>query len=194
MATNLVAQITGALAPALVDRIASGLGLNKTVTQKAIVAAIPALLGALISYVSKPQGATKLNDVVRKQEPGLLSSLANVVGGSGQKALIDQGSSVLTALLGKKILSGLGSAVGQYAGIEESSSKSLMGLLGPVVLSVLGHEQRDRGLDASGLANLLTSQKDTVQAAFPSGLSKYLGQAGILDDVIPTTAVSRTPE
>jgi hypothetical protein len=196
MATNLVAQITEALAPALVDRIASGLGLNKTVTQKAIVAAIPALLGALISYVSKPQGASKLNDVVRKQEPGLLSSLANVVGGSGQKALIDQGSSVLTALLGKKILSGLGSAVGQYAGIEESGSKNLMGLLGPVVLSVLGHEQRDRGLDASGLANLLSSQKDTVQAALPSGFSKYLSQAGILDEVTraATTAVSRTPE
>jgi Bacterial protein of unknown function (DUF937) len=196
MATNLVAQITEALAPALVDRIATGLGLNKTVTQKAIVAAIPALLGVLISYVSKPQGAAKLNDVVRKQEPGLLSSLANVVGGSGQKALIDQGSSVLTALLGKKILSGLGSAVGQYAGIQESSSKNLMGLLGPVVLGVLGHEQRDRGLDAPGLANLLTSQRDTVQAALPSGFSKYLSQAGILDDVTraATTAVSRTPE
>ncbi|MFN2161589.1 MAG: DUF937 domain-containing protein [Candidatus Promineifilaceae bacterium] len=195
MATNIVAQITEALAPAIVDRIASGLGLNKTVTQKAIVAAIPALLGALISYVSKPQGATKLNDVVRQQEPGLLSSLANVVGGSGQKALVDQGSSVLTALLGKKILSGIGSAVGQYAGIGESSSKSLMGLLGPVVLGVLGHEQRDRGLDASGLANLLTSQRDTVQAALPSGFSKYLSQAGILDDVVSAakTGVSRTP-
>jgi Bacterial protein of unknown function (DUF937) len=196
MATNLVAQITEALAPAIVDRIASGLGLNKTVTQKAIVAAIPALLGALISYVSKPQGAAKLNDVVRKQEPGLLSSLANVVGGSGQKALIDRGSSVLTALLGKKILSGLGSAVGQYAGIEESNSKNLMGLLGPVVLSVLDHEQRDRGLDASGLANLLISQRDTVKAELPSGFSKYLSQAGILDEVTraATTAVSRTPE
>jgi hypothetical protein len=129
MATNLVAQITEALAPALVDRIASGLGLNKTITQKAIVAAIPALLGALISYVSKPQGAAKLNDVVRKQEPGLLSSLANVVGGSGQKALIDQGSSVLTALLGKKILSGLEEAYGssrtggpQYPGTRATGS------------------------------------------------------------------------
>lgn len=196
MATNLVAQITEALAPSLVDRIASGLGLNKTATQKAIVAAIPGLLGALISYVSKPQGAAKLNDVIGKQEPGLLSSLANVVGGSGQKALIDQGSNALTSLLGRKMLSGLSSAVGQYAGIEESGSKNLMGLLGPVVLGVLGHEQRDRGLDASGLANLLTSQKDTVQAALPSGFSKYLGQAGVLDEMTQaaTTTVSHASD
>jgi len=170
-----------------VDRISSGLGLNKTGTQKAIVAAIPALLAALISYVSKPQGASRLNDVVKKQEPGVLSSLANVIGGSGQKAMVDQGASVLTSLLGGKTFSGLTNAVGQYAGVGESGSKGLMGLLGPVLLGVLGHEQRDRGLDASGLASLLTSQKKTVQAALPSGFSKYLNQAGVLDDVTGAT-------
>jgi hypothetical protein len=194
MATNLVEQIANTLGPVIVGRIASSLGLNETATQKAIVAAVPALLAALISYVSKPQGATKLSNVLKKQEPGVLSNLANAIGGSGQKALIDQGSSVLTSLLGGKILSGLGSAVGQYAGIGESGSKSLMGLLGPMVLGVLGHEQRDRGLDASGLADLLTSQKDTIQAALPSGFPKYLSQAGILDEVTSaaTMAVSRT--
>lgn len=187
MATNLVAQITEALTPTIVDRMSSGLGLNKTGTQKAIVAAVPALLAALISYVSKPQGASRLNDVVRKQEPGVLSSLANVIGGSGQKAMVDQGSGLLTSLLGGKAFSGLTNAVGQYASVSESGSKSLMGLLGPVVLGALGHEQRDRGLDASGLASLLTSQKNAVQAALPSGFSKYLNQAGVLDDVTGAT-------
>jgi hypothetical protein len=57
-----------------------------------------------------------------------------------------------------------------------------LGLLGPVVLGVLGREQRDRGLDASGLANLLISQKNNVSAALPAGLSKYLREAGIPDD------------
>jgi hypothetical protein len=196
MATNLVEQIANTLGPVIVGRMASSLGLNETATQKAIVAAVPALLAALISYVSKPQGATKLNDVLKKQEPGVLSSLASAIGGSGQKALIDQGSSVLTSLLGGKILSGLSSAVGQYAGIGESGSKRLMGLLGPMVLGVLGHEQRGRGLDASGLANLLTSQRDTIQAALPSGFSKYLSQAGVLDEVTSAArkVASRTPE
>src|SRR5262249_48700185 len=97
---------------------------------------------------------------------------------------IDQGASVLTSLFGGKTFSGLSQAVGQYAGIGEGGAKSLMGLLGPVVLGVLGREQRDRGLDASGLANLLISQKNNVSAALPSGFSKYFSQAGIPDDVI----------
>ena len=195
MATNLVSEIAEVLSPSMVSRIASALGLNQTSTQKAIVAAVPALLAALISYVSKPQGAAKLTEVVRKQEPGVLASLASVIGEPGQKALIDQGGSVLTSLLGGKTLSALTGAVAQYAGTDAGGSKSLMGLLGPVVLGFLGQEQRDRGLDASGLANFLTSQKSNVTGALPSGFSKYLGDTGILDDLSASGAkyASRAP-
>jgi hypothetical protein len=195
MATNLVSEIVEVLSPTIASRIASALGLNQTSTQKAIVAAVPAILAALISYVSKPQGATKLNEVVRKQEPGMLSSLASVIGEPGQKAMIDQGATVLTSLLGGKTVSALTDAVGEYAGITGSGSKSLLGLLAPMVLGVLGREQRDRGLDASGLANLLMSQRNNVSAALPAGFSKYLSETGILDDVTGSTTrtVSRPP-
>ena len=70
MATSLVSQIVEALGPTIVARIASSLGFDQSSTQKAINAAVPGLLAALISLVSKPQGANKLNDVVAKQPPG----------------------------------------------------------------------------------------------------------------------------
>ena len=113
----------------------------------------------------------------------MLASLASLIGEPGQKAFINQGASVLTSLLGGKTFSALTSAVGQYAGLDLGGSKSLIGLLGPVVLGVLGKQQRDRGLDASGLASLLTSQKSNVIGALPSGFATYLSDAGILDDV-----------
>jgi hypothetical protein len=86
MATNLVSQIVEALGPTIVSRIASSLGFDQAVTQKAINAAVPGLLAALISLVSKPQGASKLADAVAKQPAGILSSLADAIGGSGEKA------------------------------------------------------------------------------------------------------------
>src|SRR3974390_2207450 len=174
MANNLVSEIAEALAPSIISRIASSLGLDQSSTQKAVGAGVPGLLAALISLVSKPQGATKLNDVVAKQQPGALSNLASVIGESGQKALIDKGASALNSLLGTTTVSALTSALGRYAGIGEGGSKSLLGLLGPAVLGILGQEQRDKGLDASGLARLLTSQRDAVVDALPSGFSKYL--------------------
>ena len=195
MATDLVSEIVEVVSPTISSRIASALGLDPAAVQKAIVVAAPVLISALISYVSKAQGANKLNEVVRKQEPGMLSSLATVIGEPGQKALIDQGASVLTSLFGGKTFSGLSQAVGQYAGIGEGGAKNLLGLLGPVALGVLGREQRARGLDASGLANLLISQKNNVSAALPSGFSRYLTEAGIPDDVIASrpTVTSRAP-
>ena len=195
MATNLTSEITKIFGPTILARTATGLGLDKPSVEMATSAAVPALLAALVSLVSKPQGPAKLSEVVAKQHPDLLSGLANVVGSSGQKDLIDQGANALNSLLGGKTVSSLTSAVGQYAGIGEVGSKSLMGLLGPVVLGVLGQQQRSSGLDSSGLARLLTSQKDNIFAALPSGFSKVLSGTGILDSVAGATVRSayRTP-
>ena len=59
MATNLVSQIVEALGPTIVSRIASSLGLDQSATQKTVGAAVPGLLAAIISLVSKPQGARR---------------------------------------------------------------------------------------------------------------------------------------
>jgi hypothetical protein len=190
---NLVSEIVEAVGPTIASRIASSLGFDQAVTQKAINAAVPGLLAALISLVSKPQGASKLADAVVKQPAGILTSLADAIGGSGEKALMDKGSNTLASLLGGPVVSSLASALGRYAGIGEGGSKSLLGLLGPAVLGVLAHQQRDRGLDASGLARLLISQKENVAAALPSGFSKYLDEAGVLGDLKPATTKFATP-
>jgi Bacterial protein of unknown function (DUF937) len=192
MATDLVSEIADVVGPTIAARVASSLGLDQASVQKAVSAAVPGLLASLVSLVSKPQGPTKLSDAVAKQQPGVLSSLVSVIGESGQKALIDKGTTALNSLLGGNTASALTNAVAQYADTG-TGTKSLIGLLGPVVLGVLGQQQRSSGLDASGLARLLTSQKDTILAALPSGFSKYLRETGILDDLTPATTKFASP-
>lgn len=184
---DLVSNITQMLSSTLVSRIASSLGLDRTLTEKAIGAGVPGLLAALTSLVSRPNGATALNGAIARQQPGLLSSLSNMLGGSTQSNIIETGTSTLTSLLGGETTSALTNAVGQYAGIGNAASKSLLGLLGPVVMGVLGQQQRASGLDATGLANLLTSQKDNIARALPAGFSNYLSGTGILDGLGGTT-------
>jgi hypothetical protein len=50
---NLVSEIVEAVGPTIASRIASSLGFDQAATQKAINAAVPGLLAALISLVSK---------------------------------------------------------------------------------------------------------------------------------------------
>ncbi len=67
-----------------------------------------------------------------------------------------------------------------------------MGLLGPLVMGVLGQQQRANGLDASGLAQLLELQKDNIARALPSGFANYLSGTGILDHITGPMVKDRT--
>ena len=88
---------------------------------------------------------------------------------------------MLSGLFGGGTLDTMAQTIGKFAGIGEGTSKSMLGMLGPVVLGALGQQQRSMGLDASGLASLLTSQKDQIAAAIPSGLAGQLSAAGLID-------------
>ena len=188
MSTNLVSDITQNLNANLVTRVASAFGVDSTQVESAMSGGIPALLATLTSLASTPKGAATLNAAVAQQQPGLLSSLTSMIGDAGQKGIVDAGRNTLTNLIGGSTLSAVAGALGKYAGINEGVSKSIMGLLAPIVLGGLGQQQRASGLDASGLANLLTSQKDNILRAIPPGLSRSLGDTGILDSLASSSA------
>jgi hypothetical protein len=192
MTTNLVSTIAQVLTSDVAARLASNLGIDRAQVESSFRAGIPGILAALTSLVSKPAGASMLDRAVSQQEPGLLNNLASMLGGPAQATLIDNGTSTLTSLLGGATMSALTSAVGRYVGLGTETSKHLMGLLGPVALGVLGQQKRASGLDASGLASLLTSQKDSISRAMPAGFADYLSGTGILDRVAPTTTTTTT--
>jgi hypothetical protein len=88
---------------------------------------------------------------------------------------------MLSGLFGGRTMDTLAQAVGKFAGIGDSGGKSLLSILGPIVLGALGQQQRSAGLDTDGLASLLRSQKDQITAAIPSGLADQLSAAGLID-------------
>ncbi len=176
MTDSIITAVSRFLTPDLIGKIASATGLDSMTTQKAANASVPAILGGLADLASKPGGARQLASAIAEQPTGLLSTLANAVGGNGQ--LQDKGSTLLASLLGGGALGSLVSGVSRFAGIGEGPARSLMGLLTPVVLGVLGREQRAAGMEASGLARMLLDQKDQIAAAMPAGFSSMLGAAG----------------
>ena len=180
---DLIRLIMERLSPQLIGQIASALGLDRAATEKAINAAVPALLSALVGLVSKPDGATRLATTLQQQDPDQLERAASTVGSGDQQALIDQSTGSLASLFGNDALGSLTSALGRFAGTGEGQAKSLLGLVAPLVLGVLGRQQKTSGLDATGLANLLTSQKDAIAGALPSGLANLLSGTGLLQGI-----------
>ena len=186
MSSNLVSSVTQILSSKLLERFSSGIGLQKGQIEDAMQAGVPAVLAALSSLVSKPGGAAALKEAVDQQPSGALTKLTNAIGGSGQNALLDSAVSGLTSLLGSATTSAISNAIGQYARIGSAHSSSIMGLLGSTVMAALGQQQRSQNLDASGLAQLLTSQTTNIAKALPAGVSKYLSGTGVFDGLSET--------
>lgn len=180
---NIVSTIMQLLAPVIINKIASSLGINQGIAGKAIAAIVPAILAGLAGKTSAPGGAADLGSVLGKQDPNILSNLGSLIGGPGQKALTETGNSMLESLLGRSPANALAGAAGKFAGLDNSQSSSLLGVLAPVVLGGLAQSQKAGNLDAGGLAKLLASQKDNIASAMPAGFSELLSGSGLLDSI-----------
>ena len=177
MALNLVSEIMRWIAPAAMERIAAALGINGDLAQKGIAAAVPALLAALGNKASTAGGARDLFNAVSNADPDIFSKLGTSLTGAKADKYMESGTSALTSLLGDSALSSLTGAVAKYAGLGGTTGSSLMSIAAPLVLGALA--KNSSGMDASGLANLLT-QQDNIKAALPAGLGSLLSSAGVL--------------
>jgi sporulation protein YlmC with PRC-barrel domain len=172
MTDSIVSAISRFLTPELIGKMASVSGLDRGTTQSAVGAFVPAILSGLADLAAKPGGARQLADAIAEQPSGMLSNLAQTLGGASMSA--EKGSGILSSLLGGGVLNTLVSTLSRFVGIGEGSTRTLMGLLAPVVLGVLGREQRSAGLETGGLARMLMGQRDQISSAMPVGLSDLL--------------------
>ncbi len=175
---NIIQLIESQLDDRFTDAATRETGLDAEQTRTATRAAIPALLASLLSALSKPSGSKTLGSVLK--DPNILGSVSSMLGGSGSRSTGATGLGALTSLLGEGKLSSLVNAIGGYSGIGANQSRSLIGMLFPLVMGVLGREQRGTP-SADGIARLLKSQKHEIANAMPANVASSLRSTGILE-------------
>jgi hypothetical protein len=177
---NIVSLIMQYLTPDMIGRIASVLGLDRNTAQTSIGASVPALLAALGNVATQRGGAQKLADAAN-QQAGTVDNLASMIG--GQNGFAEKGSRMLSSLLGSGQQNALTSAITSFTGIGQGTCSSLLGMLAPVIMGVIGKQLGSGGVDSYSVANLLAGQKDNIAAALPSGLRDQLRGTGLLDSL-----------
>jgi len=173
MSINIVDLVKNQLTGANLGKLSSFLGESSDRTQTAVGAAIPTLLAGFTNAASTPEGAQRLSDAAVEHE-SFADNYGDAVSSQGA-SLASKGSAGLSSLLGGGMLSNISSVLGRFTGLKSGSTSSLLGLLTPIILGVLGKHARSTGLNASGLAGFLGSQKESIAAAMPAGLSSMLG-------------------
>lgn len=176
-ASALLNQVSNEFGGDTLNRIASTIGESPGKIKTALSDMLPALLGGLASKAQTREGAHELLDVIHRdhldteqyehvadaiKEPNALGNLV-----STGEPLLD------TVLPGKS--GAVSNWVASHAGINPSSSRSLMSMALPLVLGLIG--RRVGGSGESGLMSLLGKPQTFLQDA-PGGLAGLLGMGG----------------
>ncbi len=139
MALNLVELIQKQISGPVLDQLGGIIGEDTHKTQTAIQGAIPSILGGMMDASTSTEGSTTLMTALKSfdQEDNMLGNLGSMLSGGGHQSLQESGSNMLNGLFGDKI-DAITGAISQFSGIGQNSASSLMGMVAPIAMSVLG--------------------------------------------------------
>jgi hypothetical protein len=179
MAINLVSLISQFLTPQLISTLARALGVNEAVAQKVVAAAVPAILASLGTAAAAPGGAQKISDAISNSDPDILTKITQAASG-GNTRFLNEGSTLLSGLLGGGGLASLAGAISQFSGAPHPATQTLLGTATQAAVGTIGQQDPSNWSDPSAILSMLNSQKDAISAALPPELSKALGASGLL--------------
>lgn len=151
-----------------IAQIAGQLGLGREQTEKAVAGALPMLLGGLMRNSESTGGAASLLGALQKDHDG--SVLDDVAGFLGQgSGAANAGMGILKHVFGGRE-SSVENALAGTSGIDAGSMKQIMAMLAPLVMGMLGKNQRQQGLDIGGLTDLLGGERRVAEKKAPGAV------------------------
>lgn len=175
-----------------VDQISQNIGADHSAVSSAIQMALPMILNGLANNASTPQGAESLNSALDRDHDGSLlgnlGGLAGMIFGGQQTAPPRQADA--GGILGHIFGGNQGNVthqVSQQSGLNIGQVAQILMFVAPLVMSYLGKQKQEQGLDAGGLQSMLGQQQQQIQQA-PQGsfLERMLDQDGdgsTMDDI-----------
>lgn len=203
--SSLFDQLSQHVTTDTIGQIANQIGATPGQTKTAVQAAMPMLLGALARNSATPQGAAGILGALERDHDGSLldnlggllggmsggsgglgeigGMLSGMLGGSGGSGggMMDMGGAILGHVFGGK-QGNVAATLGKSTGLQSGQILQLLALLAPIVMGVLGRQNKQSGgLDQGGLADILGGafQKSAAQA--PPSVTQSAGAGGIGD-------------
>lgn len=176
---NILDDLKGMVTNQIISSAANHLGESEGGISKAIGALLPTILGGLVNKSSDSSSFNGIfNMLSDNKNLGFLDNLGGLIGG-GNLAHGDPkdiAGGLMSNLFGNKV-GGILDLVTNFAGVKKSSSSSLLGLAGPLIMGFIGKKIKNEGLNAAGLASFLGGQKSNIMSALPAGMGSLLGFA-----------------
>ncbi len=172
---SLLDMLQGQLAGEPAAQLGKQMGTDSAGAQKAISAALPALMAALAGNAKRKDGASALASALeRDHDGGILDDLQGFLG----KGDTSGGEGILKHALGGR-RQAVETEVAKQTGMDMKAITGLLPMLAPLVMGALGRQKKQQGLDMGGLASMLSGEGQRAKEMAPGALG-LLG--GLLDD------------
>jgi len=181
MSTNILELLKSEFSDEIVGQLGKFVGEDTAKTNSALGSIFPAVVGALISKGSTSQGAAEILNMITRGGFGAdtLKGLAGAfAGGYNTTNLLNIGTNLLGGIFGDKVAKVVDWVCGA-SGVAKNAASSLLGLVVPAVLGILGKGVKEANLNATGLLHLLAGQSGFLRDAAPAGLMGALGLADL---------------
>ncbi len=196
--SNLINEVARHLNDDVIIQLSKQLGAqDPNIVKKATQGVTELLLNAISRNANNQQSGGGLYGAIKNDhDGGILGDLMNVLGGrkqvSNPKTM--NGTGIVNHLLGKRQLEAA-QIIQQMSGLDIFKSGVLMQLVAPVIMGVVGQQQKSSSLDLGGLAKVLMggvhnqSQQQQQSGAQGGGsiFKKLLdmdGDGNVMDDLM----------
>ena len=165
---SLLSAAKAYLTPDVVRNASVMTGESETATRQAMQSGVASVFAGVTNMVSTSEGASTLGNLIRKPAFGkVLNNVSSSFGGGSEtSSLMDSGHNLLGTIFGNHT-SGVADLLASPSGISSSSSGTLLAMIAPLAIGVLGKHAAARGLNPTGLASSLMEQRDEFSAAAP---------------------------
>jgi hypothetical protein len=159
---SVLDELRSSLSDDHVNEISKRIGADPESTKRAIDGALPLLVGAFGKEASDPQRAAGLRKAIEEDHDGsVVNDLGRYLSG-GMPGRATNGDGILQHVLGDRQQAAV-QGLSAHSGLDMSSIASLLPLLAPLVMGMIGKQQRGGGLSLDNLTGVLGG--DTQRAA-----------------------------
>lgn len=163
---SLLDTLNQALGDDTVSEISQRIGAQPDQTRTAIQQSLPVILGALGQEAADPSRAPGLHKALAEDHDGSVvdDPQAYLSGALPQKAT--DGQAILDHVLGDR-QPAAHQALASKTGLDMSKIASLLPLLAPIVMSLLGKQQRGGGISSGDLGSILSGETNRAAGSSP---------------------------
>ena len=156
---NLFSTTQNFFSPDIIQKFCNQIQEPIEKTKSSLKSIIPTVLMGIVNKGSTEEGAESLVNMANKQPIALSPENINT----------NQSNEIVNGVFGNKV-NEVVSKLGDSTGMNTGSVTKILGLVTPMIMSLLGSKIKDEKLNASGLKNFLQQQKSSIAGMIPTGL------------------------